>query len=62
MSLQTDPIVVALARLEEQVKTLVITQQADSKRLQWLTVVLLLVVGAVGGPEAVQAVTGGASP
>ncbi|WP_298561397.1 hypothetical protein [Streptomyces luteogriseus] len=51
-----DPYLVALARLEEKVSSIAQTQSSHAK---WIMSITLLVVGIIGGPEAVQAVTQG---
>ncbi|HEX5566665.1 MAG TPA: hypothetical protein VFY14_07000 [Streptomyces sp.] len=57
----TDPIArleAAVTVLSANVKTLNATVQAQGKRLQLLYSVALLVVGAIGGPNAVQLLAG----
>jgi hypothetical protein len=54
MSPQNDPVLVAIAKLEEKVDALVQQVKDHEKRLRWVVTVAVLVVGAVGGPDAVQ--------
>ncbi len=55
---QTDPVLAAIERLEEKVDALAVRVTDHEKRLRWIVSVALLVVGAVGGPDAVQLLTG----
>lgn len=48
----------AITELRATVSTLVTTMQAMEKRLHLVYTVVVLVVGAVGGPNAVAAITG----
>lgn len=54
MTPNTDPVLVAIARLSEKVDALVEKVNDHEKRLRWVVTVAVLVVGAVGGPDAVQ--------
>lgn len=54
----TDPILVAIARLEERLTHMAERQASQDRTVRWLYGVAVLVVGLVGGPDAVQAVTG----
>lgn len=49
-----DPVLVAIARLEEKVDALVQKVNDHERRLRWIASVAVLVVGVVGGPDAVQ--------
>lgn len=55
---QTDPVLAAIERLEDKVDALAVRVTDHEKRLRWIVSVALLVVGAVGGPDAVQVLTG----
>lgn len=55
---QTDPVLVAIERLEDKVDALAVRVTDHEKRLRWIVSVALLVVGAVGGPDAAQFLTG----
>lgn len=57
MSPSNDPVLVAIAKLEEKVDALVQKVNDHEKRLRWVVTVAVLVVGAVGGPDAVQLLT-----
>lgn len=57
----SDPLVDAIDRLSEKVDALAVRVADHEKRLRWIVSVALLVVGAVGGPDAVQLITGGAA-
>lgn len=61
MSPNSDPVLVAIARLEEKVDALVQRVGDQEKRLRWVVGVAVLVVGAVGGPDAVQLLAGTAA-
>lgn len=54
-----DPVLVALARLQDKVDGIASTQAQHARKIQWITTAAVLVVGAVGGPDAVAALTGG---
>lgn len=54
MSPSNDPVLVAIARLETKVNTLVRKVDDHEKRLRWVASAAILVVGVVGGPDAVQ--------
>jgi hypothetical protein len=58
MSPTTDPILVAVARLETKLDAVIARQADHEKRLRWVVTAAVLVVGAIGGPDAVQLVTG----
>lgn len=60
MSPQQDPITTAIARLETTVKHLAEVQAEHSRQLKWVSYAALAVIAAVGGPNAVAAITGGA--
>lgn len=60
MALQTDPVLIALARLEEKVDTLTQRVADHESRLRWVVSAAVLIVGMVGGPNAVQLLTGAA--
>lgn len=51
-----DPVLVAIARLEEKMSAIQSTQSTHAK---WIMSVTLVVVGLIGGPEAVNALSGG---
>lgn len=53
-----DEILKAIADLSTKVDTLARTVADHQRKLKWITSVALLVVGAIGGPDAVQAVAG----
>jgi hypothetical protein len=53
MTPQKDPILVALARLEEKVDALSKRVADHEVRLRWIVSAALVVVGFVGGPDAV---------
>lgn len=59
MSPTHDPILVALAKLETKVDELVQKVTDHERRLRWVVSIAVLVVGAVGGPDAVQLLSGG---
>lgn len=66
MTQQRDPVLVGLARLEEkvghlsrQVNDLSKQVATHDKMLRWLGSAALLVVGIIGGPDAVQTLAGG---
>lgn len=59
--METDKILRALATLETKVDELGKQVTAHDAKLRWITSVALLVIGVVGGPNAVQLVTGGAA-
>lgn len=60
MTPQKDPVLVVLARLEEKVDALAKRVTDHEARLRWIVSAALVVVGAVGGPDAVQLLSGGA--
>lgn len=49
-----DPVLVAIARLEGKVETLVQKVSDHERKLRWIVSAALLVLGVVGGPDAVQ--------
>ena len=51
-------ILTALTSLESKVDALSTQVAGHNAKLKWITSVALLVIGAVGGPNAVQLVTG----
>lgn len=53
-----DPVLVAIARLEERVISMQATQQQHALKLRWVTAAAAIVVGLVGGPDAVAALSG----
>jgi hypothetical protein len=59
MTPQRDPVLAAVERVERQVKDLRGQVLDHEKKLRWIMYVAVMVVGAVGGPDAVQVVTGG---
>lgn len=59
MTQETDPVLVALARLQDKVDAIAATQASHAKAIKWITTAALLMVGAIGGPDAVAALTGG---
>jgi hypothetical protein len=58
MTPQKDPVVVAIEQLGRKVDDLAARVTDHEKKLRWIVSVALLVVGAIGGPDAVQLVTG----
>lgn len=54
-----DPYMAALTRLQDKVDAIAVTQAAHARSIKWITTAALLVVGAIGGPDAVAAITGG---
>lgn len=55
----TDPVLLAVARLERKVDKLTVKVLDQEKRLRWVVTVAVLIVGAVGGPEAAQVLGSG---
>lgn len=56
----TDPAILqAITELRTTVATLITTTRAMEQRLHLVYTVVVLVIGVVGGPNAVQAITGG---
>lgn len=51
-------ILAALADLNGKVDALAKTVSDHQRKLKWITSAALLVIGAIGGPDAVQAVAG----
>lgn len=58
MSAQRDPVLVAIARLETKINALSKQVTVHEKQLKWITSLAILIVGAIGGPDAVQLVAG----
>lgn len=58
MTPQKDPVLVALARVEGKLDTLAGRVTTHENKLRWIISVALVVLGAVGGPNAVQLVSG----
>jgi hypothetical protein len=54
-----DPYMAALARLQDKVDAIAATQASHARSIKWITTAALLIVGAIGGPDAVTALTGG---
>lgn len=54
-------ILTAISELRKQVDTLSAKVISLERKWQWITSAALVVVGAVGGPDAVTLVTGGAA-
>lgn len=50
-----DPVLIALARLQDKVDAIARTQDQHARQIKWITTAALLIVGAVGGPDAVAA-------
>lgn len=59
--MDNDGIVRAIDDLTKQVNALTTKVTTLERRWQWITSAALIVVGAVGGPDAVAIVTGGAA-
>ena len=57
--METDKILKAIGALESKVDSLSKQVTAHDSKLRWITSVALLVIGVVGGPNALQLVTGG---
>lgn len=57
MSPSTDPVLVAIAKLTTKVDTLVEKVNDHERRLRWIVSAAVLVVGIIGGPDAVQLLT-----
>lgn len=53
-----DPVAVSLDALSRKVEALSVQVAGQEKRLHMVYTVVVLVVGAIGGPNAVQALTG----
>jgi hypothetical protein len=47
----------ALENLRREVRSLAAQVAAQDKKLRWITSVALVIVGAVGGPNAVELIT-----
>lgn len=58
MSPTTDPVLVAIAKLEEKVDSLARQVGDHEKRLRWIASAAVLVIGVIGGPDAAQFVSG----
>lgn len=56
----TDPVLVAIARLEERVIAIAERQRDQALKLRWVMAAAVAVVGLVGGPDAVAALSGSA--
>ena len=54
MTPQRDPVLVALRRLEDKVDALTRRVADHESKLRWIVSAALVVIGAVGGPDAVQ--------
>lgn len=59
MTAQRDPYLAAIERVEKKVTTLSAQVGEHDKKLRLIMYAAMLVVGAVGGPDAVQVITGG---
>ena len=57
--METDKILKAIGALESKVDSLSKQVTAHDAKLRWITSVALLVIGVVGGPNALQLVPGG---
>lgn len=55
---QRDPYLAALKRVEDKVDQVSVQVADHEKKLRWIVSVALLVVGAIGGPDAVSALGG----
>jgi hypothetical protein len=53
----TDPVLVVVGRLEDKVDDLRTRVAAHERQLRWIVSAAALLVGVIGGPEAVQLVT-----
>lgn len=53
-----DPVLVAIARLEERVIGIAEKQRDQAVKLRWVMGVAVAVVGLIGGPDAVAALSG----
>lgn len=54
-----DPVLAALTRLENQVSALTAKVSEHETKLRWVASAALLVIGMIGGPNAVSVITGG---
>jgi hypothetical protein len=54
-----DPYMAALNTLQRKVDAIALTQESHARSIKWITSAALLIVGAVAGPDAVTAITGG---
>jgi hypothetical protein len=59
MSAPHDPILRAVTRVENKITRIEAKVDAHDKQLKWIVSVALLVIGAVGGPNAAQIIAGG---
>ena len=55
-----DKILVAIAKLETKLDAVIAKVGDQERRLRWVVGVAVLVVGALGGPDAVQLLGGAA--
>lgn len=56
---ERESVALTLARLEDKVDAIALTQAQHARAIKWITTAALLIVGAIGGPDAVAALTGG---
>lgn len=54
----TDPVLVRLARIEERLIGIAEKQKDQGAKLKWVYVAGVAVVGLIGGPDAVAALSG----
>lgn len=54
----TDPVLVRLARIEERLIGIAEKQKDQAAKMRWLYVAGVAVVGLIGGPDAVAALSG----
>lgn len=59
MSATQDPILRAITRVERNITRIEKKVDAHDKQLKWIVSVALVVIGAVGGPNAAQIIAGG---
>lgn len=59
MSATQDPILRAVTRVENKITRIEKKVDAHDKQLKWIVSVALVVIGAVGGPNAAQVIAGG---
>lgn len=57
MSPSNDPVLVAIAKLETKLDAVITKVNDQERRIRWVISAAVLVVGAVGGPDAVQLLT-----
>jgi hypothetical protein len=43
--------------MRREIKAITATQAAHAKKIQWITAAALVVIGAIGGPDAVTALS-----